>query len=116
MTNDKLYDITMIRDMLGDDRELRRMIGIFLESTPVSLNDLNEGFREDDADKIARNAHKMKSSLDMLRVIDLHNDVRKVDKEHKVEDIPQVELEAIVTKMNVVLEEVFEQLREEFNL
>lgn len=116
MANEKLYDITMIREMLGDDEEIKRMIAIFLESTPVSLNDMNEGFREDDADKLARNAHKMKSSLDMLKVNDLYDDVRKIDKEYKVQEIPQEDLEVIVKKMNALLEEVFEQLREEFKL
>lgn len=116
MTNEKLYDVTMIRDMLGDEDELRRMIGIFLESTPVSLNDMNEGFHEDDADKLASNAHKMKASLDMLKVNDLYDDVRKIDKEHKVQEIRQDQLDVIVKKMNAILEKVFEKLREEFKL
>lgn len=116
MTNEKLYDLSMIREMLGDDDEIKRMISIFLESTPVSLHDMNEGFTEDDADKLARNAHKMKASLDMLKVNDLYDDVRKIDKDYKVEEIPQDQLEAVIQKMNTVLEKVFEQLREEFNL
>ncbi len=116
MNNGKLYDITSIREMLGDEEEVKRMMTIFLESTPVSLHDMNEGFKEDDADKLARNAHKMKASLDMLKVNELYDDVRKIDKDFKVEEIPQDQLEAIVEKMNTVLEKVFEQLREEFKL
>ncbi len=116
MNSEKLYDITSIREMLGDEEEVKRMMGIFLESTPVSLQDMNEGFREDDADKLARNAHKMKASLDMLKVNELYEVVRKIDKDFKVEEIPQDQLEEIVEKMNTVLEKVFEQLREEFKL
>lgn len=114
--NDKLYDITMIRDMIGDDDELRHMIGIFLKSTPGSLSDFNDGYSENNADKIALNAHKMKSSLDMLGIKKLHDDIRKIDKDDKVREISPIELDAIIQKMNAVLEKVFEQLREEFNL
>lgn len=116
MTTKKLYDITSIKEMLGDDEEVKHMMSIFLESTPISLQDMNEGLRDNDADKLARNAHKMKASLDMLKVNDLYDDVRKIDKDFKVEEIPQDQLETIVGKMNTVLEKVFEQLREEFNL
>lgn len=116
MNKVKLYDITSIREMLGDDEEVKSMMSIFLESTPVSLHDMNEGFKEDDTDKLARNAHKMKASLDMLKVNDLYDIVRKIDKDYKVEEIPQDQLELIVGKMNTVLEKVFEQLREEFKL
>ena len=116
MNTEKLYDITSIREMLGDEEEVKRMMSIFLESTPVSLQDMNEGLRDDDADKLARNAHKMKASLDMLKVNDLYDDVRKIDKDFKVEEIPQDQLETIVEKMNSVLEQVFDQLREEFKL
>jgi len=116
MKEEKLYDLTMIRDMLGDEDEVRNMIGIFVESTPVSLHDMNEGFKEDDADKLARNAHKMKASLDMLKINSLYDDVRKIDKDFKVEDIPQDDLDAIIKKMNTELEKVFEKLKEEFKL
>ncbi|MCF8365335.1 MAG: Hpt domain-containing protein [Bacteroidales bacterium] len=116
MTNEKLYDLSMIRDMLGEEEEVKNMIGIFVESTPVSLHDMNEGFKEDNADKLARNAHKMKASLDMLKINSLYDDVRKIDKDFKVEDIPQNELEEIIKKMNSVLELVFKKLKEEFKL
>lgn len=116
MSSEKSYDITSIREMLGDEEEVKRMMAIFLESTPISLQDMNDGLKENDADKLARNAHKMKASLDMLKVNDLYDDVRKIDKDFKVEDIPQDELEVIVEKMNSVLEKVFDQLREEFKL
>lgn len=116
MTDEKLYDLSMIRDMLGDEDEVRNMIGIFVESTPVSLHDMNEGFKEDNADKLARNAHKMKASLDMLKINSLYDDVRKIDKDFKVEEIPQNDLEEIIRKMNSVLELVFVKLKEEFRL
>lgn len=116
MNDEKIYDLTMIRDMLGEEEEVRNMIGIFVESTPVSLNDMNEGFKDDNADQLARNAHKMKASLDMLKINQLYDDVRKIDKDFKVEDIPQDELEEIIKKMNSVLENVFEKLKEEFKL
>jgi HPt (histidine-containing phosphotransfer) domain-containing protein len=116
MNEEKLYNLTMIREMLGDEDEVKNMIRIFVESTPVSLNDLNEGFKEDNADKLARNAHKMKASLDMLKIDSLYDVVRKIDKDFKVEDIPQNELEEVVKEMNSVLEKVFINLKDEFNL
>ncbi len=114
--SEELFNLTQITEMLGDDEEVKRMVGIFVESTPESLHDMNEGFKEDDAEKLARNAHKMKASLDILKINALYDDVRRIDKKNKVEDIPQKELEGIINNMNSILEHVFSDLKQKFKL
>lgn len=116
MSKKELFDLTQITEMLGDEEEVKRMVAIFVESTPVSLHDMNEGFKDDDAEKLARNAHKMKASLDILKINALYDDVRKIDKKQKVEDISQQELKQIIKNMNSVLEQVFSDLQEKFSL
>lgn len=116
MNKEKLFDLSQISEMLGDEEELRRMVGVFVESTPVSLNDMNEGFKDNDAEKVASNAHKMKASLDLLKIDSLYEIIRKIDKKPKVENIAQQELIEVVEKINIVLEEVFDVLKKDYNL
>jgi len=110
MKNTKLFDLSFVSDMLGNEDELNNLIHIFVETTTLSLQTMNEGFKENNSEKIAFHAHKMKASLDTLKIQNLYDDVRKIDKKFKVEEMPHVELQKIVEKMNSVLEEVFLQL------
>jgi HPt (histidine-containing phosphotransfer) domain-containing protein len=117
MPDNKLYDLGKLNEMLGDDaEEVRNLLNIFVSITPVSLQSMNEGYEEDDAKKIATYAHKMKASLAILDIDALFDIVRKIDKQDKVEDIRQEELDKIISTMNQVINEVIDQLREEYQL
>ncbi len=117
MPDNKLYDLKKLYEMLGDDdEEVKNLLNVFVTTTPVSLQSMNEGYEEDDAKKIATYAHKMKASLAILDIDSLHDIVRKIDKQEKVEDIGQEELDQIIATMNQVINDVIDQLTDEYHL
>ncbi len=115
MSKKKLYDLTHLISMVGKDEGLKKMLIIFLESTPKILNELIEDYEKNNFEKIAQNAHKMKSSIDMMRIHSLSDDIRKIDKTDKVFDnidnLPQ-----IIEKIRTILNQVFINLKKEYSL
>jgi len=117
MPDNKLYDLKKLHEMLGDDaEEVKNLLNVFVSTTPISLQSMNEGYEEDDAKKIATFAHKMKASLGILDIDSLYDTVRKIDKQDKVEDIDQGELDTIIATMNQVINDVIDQLKDEYQL
>lgn len=112
MSTEKLYDLSQLSLIMGDGEGIRMMLNIFLESTPKILEELNDGFAANDIEKISRSAHKLKASLDMMKIETLYNTIRKVDRhENVVSNMDQ--LPSIIEKINSTLDVVFSQLRTE---
>jgi len=112
MNTQKLYDLTNLIGMIGDGEGLQMMLSIFLESTPNILNEMNDSFVNKDFENMARNAHKIKASLDMMKIDSLHDVIRQIDK-HEKALANQGELASIIEKISAVLRQVFDQLKEE---
>jgi hypothetical protein len=56
----------------------------------------------------------LKPSLDLIGIVSLKDEIRKIDKLNKVQQLSDGELRAIVDNLNNVLRKVFDQLHEEF--
>ena len=112
--NMQLYDLTFLRQMLPNETDTVQMIEIFITSTPVIVADINEACQQRDDDKLAKNAHQLKPSLDLIGIVSLKDEIRKIDKLNKVQQLSDGELRAIVDNLNNVLRKVFDQLHEEF--
>lgn len=112
----RLYKLTYIQEAFGDDKEIVfDLATIFLDSTPKDLAELNLALEEKNYEKLAAVAHKMKSSLAILRVDDLKEIMISIDKPFKTNE-KKDELPDIVRKINEVLTIVFQQMREDFSL
>jgi HPt (histidine-containing phosphotransfer) domain-containing protein len=112
--NIQLYDLTFLRQMLPNETDTVQMIEIFITSTPVIVADINEACQQRDDDKLAKNAHQLKPSLDLIGIVSLKEEIRKIDKLSKVQQLTDGELRTIVEYLNNVLRQVFDQLHEEF--
>lgn len=112
---DKIFDLSNLKKMVGDQEVVNRLMKIFLESTPVMLEGLNEGLRNNNYENVAFYAHKMKSSIDILKIKDLDVIVRKIEENVKtnsnMHDIP-----AMVEKVNLGLEKVFSVIKGELKM
>jgi len=113
---EKLYDLTYLKENISDDEDvIRDLIRIFLENTPQDLSNLNKAYEENDLEQVALTAHKMKSSLDVLKVDQLHNVIRRIDKPFKTEELKD-ELPEIMNRINSILEKVIKQLSDDFSV
>ena len=115
MKTNKLYDLTQLIDIVGDNDGLLKMVNIFVESTPRILDEMNENYRNSNLEMVALNAHKLKASIDMMRVTALQEVIRKIDKSEKVIQ-HQAELTEIISFINTTLDQVFADLKKEYSL
>ena len=115
MKASKLYDLTQLIDIVGHDDGLQKMVSIFVESTPRILDELDESLKLNNLEMIAHNAHKMKASIDMMKIVSLHDAIRKIDKPEKVIE-NKADLKEIVGFIKVTLENVFTSLKHDFSL
>jgi HPt (histidine-containing phosphotransfer) domain-containing protein len=115
MEGKKFFDLSEVKNIVGDDiATVRHLLQVFVDSTPETLDELNQAHLLNNHEELARNAHKMKPSLDLLKIDRLYNVVRAIDKKDKVEKISPNELKAAVDEMNAVLRVVFSQIKQEF--
>jgi HPt (histidine-containing phosphotransfer) domain-containing protein len=114
MENKKFFDLSEVKNIVGDDADtVKHMLQIFVDSTPETLDELNQAHLLKNHDELARSAHKMKPSLDLLKIDRLHHVVRTIDKKDKVEQMTPDALQAAVDEMNAVLQVVFSQMKQE---
>ncbi|MFP4469790.1 MAG: Hpt domain-containing protein [Bacteroidales bacterium] len=111
----KLYDLSLLNEMIGDKKEVKKLLKIFLDITPESLNELNKAYTATDVEKMAKSAHKMKASLDTLGIASLHDVIRKLDKPEKIYTF-KGNIGAVVKEINITLEKVFVQIRKDHAL
>ena len=113
MDSTKLFDLTNLNEMLGGDQKaIFQMVKIFLQATPESLSELNKCFQKNDLDGVSRLAHKLKSSVDIFCVNDIKQDIRRLENNTR-DNINIDEVPTLVEKLNNILKETIEQVKEE---
>jgi len=113
MDSKKLFDLTNLNEMLGGDQKaIFQMVKIFLQATPESLNELNKCYQKDDLDGVSRLAHKLKSSVDIFCINDIKQDIRRLENNTR-DNINVDEVPALVEKLNNVLTQTIEQVKDE---
>lgn len=66
-TSDNLYNLEHLIE-LDDTDCLCEILQSFLDSTPLTLKDIEAGIRENDWDRVYKQSHKLKSSLGLLQM------------------------------------------------
>ena len=59
------------------------MIKVFLEETPLQVNQMKEFLADNDFYRVGRLAHKMKPTIDMFDMKDLKDLIRELESESK---------------------------------
>lgn len=70
-------NLNYLKSITDDDPEiLREMIGLFLLQVPDYIVNMNKYYREGQYDLLSREAHKAKSSLDIVGMTDLGKEMK----------------------------------------
>lgn len=109
----KLYDLSMIHSISGgDDGFIKQMVTLFINTTPQTLDDLNNALNAANWDQVSKSAHKLKSTLDSMGIASLKDDIRFVElhakKSEHLDQIP-----ALIDKINSITNSCIEQLQKE---
>lgn len=113
MDSKKLFDLTNLAEMLGDDKKaILQMVKIFLQATPESLNELNKCYEKNDLQGVSKLAHKLKSSVDIFAVKDIKQEIRRLENNTR-DNINLDEVPELVEKINLILSTTLKQVEEE---
>jgi HPt (histidine-containing phosphotransfer) domain-containing protein len=110
MLNSKKFELNQLIDAVGTGEDLQRMLSIFIESTPKILRDINISYIENDLDGLAGSAHKLKATIDMLKITELQNTIRKLDRLSSAIENRQ-ELPHLINKINDIMNQVITEIQ-----
>lgn len=108
---ERLYDLSLI-NVIGkdDDTFAKKIISIFLDTMPDSLENLSRLAKEQNFAEMSKVAHKMKSSIDSLGINTLKDTIR--DLEATKTGDTGADVDGMIDTVKGVLKKVFAQLRE----
>jgi HPt (histidine-containing phosphotransfer) domain-containing protein len=111
MSEEKLYDLIQLNELSGgNDDFVNKMVQMFIDLAPETLDNLNNGLAEGDLDRVGGAAHKIKPSLDMMGIVVLKEKIRTLEANAKnrvnVDQIP-----ALVEDVSSTLKALIAQLR-----
>ena len=76
----KLYDLSMIQSVSGGDNAfIHKMILLFIETVPLNVQELVDATTLKNWDKVAKMAHKLKSTIDSMGIRTIHDEIRKIE-------------------------------------
>ena len=113
MDKDKYIDLNLnklINMSRGDNSFLEKIICVFLEETPKSIELLNKHYNNKEYDRIRAVAHKMKPSIDLLDIELIKQDIR--DLENYAESKTNIKkIQRLIEKITTICNTVVSQLK-----
>ena len=96
----------------GNEAFLNRTKQLFVETVPPTVHDMVEGAATYDWNRVSAAAHKLKSTIDTMRIDSLRDVVRQIESDAKT----ATNLDGInthITFLAQVIERVIDQLKSE---
>lgn len=108
------YSLNQIKQLsAGKSDFLEKMIQVFLEETPLQVNQMKELLEENDFYRLGRLAHKMKPTIDMFDMLDLKNIIRELESESKNKDVEVLsfgdKVKFTIDRLNLIINDVREK-------
>jgi len=110
-----MYDLAMIESISGGDQQfIKQMVKLFLDNMPQNIEILKRTVEDEDWEQMWKTAHKMKSTIDSLNIVELKQEIRTIELSGKklegLELIP-----SIVQKVEKVLNECMDDLQKKYD-
>jgi PAS domain S-box-containing protein len=114
VSNQKLYDLSTIREISGGDEEfVQTMVSLFIDTVPSNLKELNAALQNKNWDLVSKMAHKLKSTLDSMGIHSIGQDIRTVEQNAKVKESVE-NIPATIFRINDVIVKCIEQIEKDF--
>lgn len=112
--NDKLYNEELIMGMgKGNPAFIQKMVGLFLKTMPIDIEQLTKSAAEDDWKKVEKTAHRMKSALRGMGIKAAANKVKLIEEMASTGKTNQIIYKHII-ELNETLAKVLTQLNEDY--
>ena len=111
-TFEKLYDLSGLQDIHQDDDTFIRIIkDAFINHTPSDATKMLNACHAEDWAQVSFLAHKLKSSIDILKIISIKDDIRIIESNAKLKT-QLTGLPELVQKVNIVITMTAKQMNE----
>lgn len=79
--NEELYDLSqLIAISRGNDAFVKKMVDIFCTETAGMLNEMTQAYYAGDLERMGELAHRIKPSIDNLKISTLKQTIRDIEK------------------------------------
>lgn len=113
--SEKLYDLRFVEEMSGGNQEFtRQLMMLFVETVPESLDNINRYYQSKQLDKLSSELHKLKSTVNTVRIPALTEKIEDFENLCKNGD-QNSSLREYVFEFNEVLPAVVEQMEQDLN-
>ena len=114
MEEESLFDLSELEQLSrGNTAFVIKMAGMFCELTPPMVTEMIAAYHDRDLEKMGALAHKIKPSLDNLRVISLKQPIRDIELAGRENNFDP-ELPALLEKTEAVISKVIGQMKERY--
>ncbi len=110
------YKLDKLIEYIGNEEDvLKDMIGIFLNTTPDLIDEMNKGLQAESYDIIGKNAHKLKPTLDIFGIQSLHEIVRTIEL-LAAQQKNMHKISSLIEFMENTLNTVYLEIKEDYNM
>jgi CheY-like chemotaxis protein len=112
-TSDILYDLSKLTEIArGNKPFIDKMIKLFIEQIPVSVEEIQNAYLDKNFDTIKRVAHRIKPSIDNMGISSLKTEVREIET-LAVENQNSPKLIQLIQQLDSTLKDVVGALQNE---
>jgi HPt (histidine-containing phosphotransfer) domain-containing protein len=108
-----LYDLTMIHKMSrGNEAFIMRTKQLFIDTVPTTVTELQQSYASADWTAVGAAAHKLKSTIDAIRIESLKKVVRQIETDAK-DQTNLHQMQESIDLLADIMEQVIESFKEE---
>ena len=112
MYDSKLYDLSGLTEIHQNDEAFIRIIkDAFINHTPSDANKMLNACNSGDWAQVGFLAHKLKSSIDILKIMSIRDDIRVIESNAK-KQTSLTGLPELIQKVNIVIAMTAKQMNE----
>ena len=116
MSSTKSYDLTVVDQMCrGNQEQVLKMVEVFVDQISQSMQGIETAYSENDFLKIKSLAHKMKPLFTYFGTSKLEKEFLLAEELFSKELISE-ELDSKITNLNLIVNEVISEMKNDFNL
>ncbi|MFY7965798.1 MAG: PAS domain S-box protein [Chitinophagaceae bacterium] len=109
--NAKLYSLDTLKEISrGNEDFVKKMTTLFCDQTEIAVTEIKEHFANNELVKVSSLAHKIKPSLDNLKIDSLKTVIREIEKDAK-ENINNESIKKKIDILDEVISKVILELR-----
>jgi HPt (histidine-containing phosphotransfer) domain-containing protein len=109
--DEKLYDLSMIELLCrGKQEKVKKMVEVFIEEIPKAVREIKSAYSNNDFTTVRNVAHRIKPTLSYYAIVKIEKDIKQMEKLAE-QGAASTELELIIKKLETVIDQIIEQMK-----